>query len=86
MNHTTTPNNVHTITPSDVTATAAIASTAFASPIIIVTISITGQKTAGVALAATSAAAKAIRLPTKIDGGIDDGGRVATKINQNQAN
>ena len=76
----------NTTTSSDVTAAAVIASTAFASPTTIAAIAITGQKTAGAALAPASAGTKAIRIPTTIDGGIDDGSTVTTEITQNQAN
>ena len=75
-------NDAYTINPNDVAAAATIASTALAS---ITAIVITGQKTAGVALAAAIAAAKASQLPTTINAGINDEGTVATKINQDQA-
>ena len=67
-------------------AAAAIASTTFAIPTNIAIISITGQKTAGAALITASVAAKAIRLQTTIDAGIDDKGTVRTEITQDQAN
>ena len=77
-----TPTDAYTTTPSDVAAANTIASTAIAS---ITAIAITGQKTAGAALGAAAAAAKAIQLPTTIDAGIDDKGTAATKITQDQA-
>ena len=80
-------NNVNnTTTTSDVAAAAAIASTSFSSTATITAIAITGQKTAEAALAVVSAAAKAIRLQTTIDAGIDDKGTVRTEITQDQAN
>ena len=78
------------LTPEDAAAVTAIvtaiASTISTSPTTIAVISVTGQKTAGVALAAASTAAKAIKLPTTIE---DDGGTIGTattEITQNQAN
>ena len=82
-------NVINSTTPSDVATTTAIDSTAFTSPSTIAVISITGQKTAGAALAAASNAAKAIRLQTTIDDCIEDRntiGTVTTEITQNQAN
>ena len=67
-------------------ATAIASSTTFTSSTTNDVILIIGQKTAGAALAAASAAVKAIKLPTTIE---DDGGTIGTattEITQNQAN
>ena len=68
------------LTPEDAAAAIAIATviasmTVITSPTTIVAMSITGQKTAGAALAAASAAVKAIMSPTTIE---DDGGTIGT--------
>ena len=99
MNNATTLTNAYTTTLSDVAAVAAaiaiasitavvaaidIASTAIASTAAIATIAFTRQRSAGEVLIAASAAAKAIKLPTTFDAGIDDKGIVATEITQEQ--
>ena len=86
----TMTNVVNTTTPSDdVAAAAAIARTVFVNPTTSAAIAITGQSTAGAALAVAAAAARAIKLPTTIDdpsGYIDDDGTVATETTQDQTN
>ena len=98
--HEIMTNVVNTSTPSDHAAAAAIARcedaadaviarTVFVNPTTRAAIALTGQSTAGAALAVAAAAARAIKLPTTIDDPsdcIDDNGTVATEITQDQTN
>ena len=74
----------HTATPSDVATAAIIASTGITNST--AAIAIIGWNMARAAFVATAAAVKAIRLPTKINGCINDKGTATNQITQDQAN